>query len=242
MEKQEIITVTRLYCAIFDGGFWLSVANDNRVQLRKFVMDDNSAPNMDNVHITEEDFYQIYQVIGTLTEREQKVLGMRFGFGNNDGKPRTLESIAKEFNVTRERIRQIEQNALRKMRKPDRCGQLPRIFKSEMFLEEIVKVSREIQESCQREVELRGVLYQLKQLPIVLSEDAEAISDKISDLDKLDLSFFTYIALERIGISAVAELCCLQEAELCKNLNIRVRKMVVREVKKRLTEKGLSLV
>ena len=34
MEKQEIITVTRLYCAIFDGGFWLSVANDNRVQLR----------------------------------------------------------------------------------------------------------------------------------------------------------------------------------------------------------------
>ena len=54
----------------------------------------------------------------TLTEREQKVIRLRYGLG--DGHPRTLEEVGKEFNVTRERIRQIEAKALRKLRHPSR--------------------------------------------------------------------------------------------------------------------------
>ena len=59
---------------------------------------------------------QLVEVLGTLTEREQKVLRLRFGL--DDGRARTLEEVGKEFNVTRERIRQIEAKALRKLRHP----------------------------------------------------------------------------------------------------------------------------
>ena len=59
---------------------------------------------------------QLVEVLGTLTEREQKVLRLRFGM--DDGRARTLEEVGKEFNVTRERIRQIEAKALRKLRHP----------------------------------------------------------------------------------------------------------------------------
>ena len=61
---------------------------------------------------------QLVEVLGTLTEREQKVLRLRFGM--DDGRARTLEEVGKEFNVTRERIRQIEAKALRKLRHPSR--------------------------------------------------------------------------------------------------------------------------
>ena len=61
-------------------------------------------------------------VLGSLTERERKVLELRFGFG--DGYARTLEEVGKQFNVTRERIRQIEAKALRKMRHPSRLKHL----------------------------------------------------------------------------------------------------------------------
>ena len=61
-------------------------------------------------------------VLGTLTEREQKVLRLRFGL--DDGRARTLEEVGKEFNVTRERIRQIEAKALRKLRHPSRSRKL----------------------------------------------------------------------------------------------------------------------
>ncbi len=61
---------------------------------------------------------QIAEVLGTLTDREEKVLRLRFGL--EDGRPRTLEEVGKEFNVTRERIRQIEAKALRKLRHPSR--------------------------------------------------------------------------------------------------------------------------
>ena len=57
-------------------------------------------------------------VLDTLTPREEKVLRLRYGI--DDGKPRTLEEVGKEFNVTRERIRQIEAKALRKLRHPSR--------------------------------------------------------------------------------------------------------------------------
>ncbi|MBQ1802823.1 RNA polymerase sigma factor RpoD [Lachnobacterium bovis] len=65
---------------------------------------------------------QLGEVLGTLTEREQKVLTLRFGL--EDGRARTLEEVGKEFNVTRERIRQIEAKALRKLRHPSRSRKL----------------------------------------------------------------------------------------------------------------------
>jgi RNA polymerase primary sigma factor len=61
-------------------------------------------------------------VLKTLTTREEKVLAMRFGL--EDGHPHTLEEVGKEFNVTRERIRQIEAKALRKLRHPSRSKRL----------------------------------------------------------------------------------------------------------------------
>ena len=65
---------------------------------------------------------QLSEVLGTLTDRERKVLELRFGL--DDGRARTLEEVGKEFNVTRERIRQIEAKALRKLRHPSRSRKL----------------------------------------------------------------------------------------------------------------------
>jgi len=65
---------------------------------------------------------QLLEVLDTLTEREQKVLKLRFGL--EDGRPRTLEEVGKQFHVTRERIRQIEAKALRKLRHPSRSRKL----------------------------------------------------------------------------------------------------------------------
>ena len=65
---------------------------------------------------------QLMEVLDTLTPREEKVLRLRFGL--DDGKARTLEEVGKEFNVTRERIRQIEAKALRKLRHPSRSKKL----------------------------------------------------------------------------------------------------------------------
>lgn len=65
---------------------------------------------------------QLGEVLGTLTEREEKVLRLRFGL--EDGRSRTLEEVGKEFDVTRERIRQIEAKALRKLRHPSRSKKL----------------------------------------------------------------------------------------------------------------------
>ena len=65
---------------------------------------------------------QLNDVMSTLTPREAKVLRLRFGL--DDGKARTLEEVGKEFDVTRERIRQIEAKALRKLRHPSRSKKL----------------------------------------------------------------------------------------------------------------------
>ena len=73
----------------------------------------------DNVPVPAE---QLVEVLGTLTEREQKVLRLRFGM--DDGRARTLEEVGREFNVTRERIRQIEAKALRKLRNPVRSKRI----------------------------------------------------------------------------------------------------------------------
>jgi RNA polymerase primary sigma factor len=74
---------------------------------------------------------QITRVLKTLTVREQKVLTLRFGIG--DGSPRTLEEVGRVFDVTRERVRQIEAKALRKMRHPTRSRKLQGFLESEEY-------------------------------------------------------------------------------------------------------------
>ncbi len=97
------------------------IGEEEDSHLGDFIQDDNVPVPADAAAFTllKE---QLGEVLGTLTEREQKVLTLRFGL--QDGRARTLEEVGKEFNVTRERIRQIEAKALRKLRHPSRSRKL----------------------------------------------------------------------------------------------------------------------
>ena len=97
------------------------IGEEEDSHLGDFIKDDNVPVPADAAAFTllKE---QLEEVLGTLTEREQKVLTLRFGL--EDGRARTLEEVGKEFNVTRERIRQIEAKALRKLRHPARARYL----------------------------------------------------------------------------------------------------------------------
>ena len=97
------------------------IGEEEDSHLGDFIQDDNVPVPADAAAFTllKE---QLVEVLGTLTDREQKVLRLRFGL--DDGRARTLEEVGKEFNVTRERIRQIEAKALRKLRHPSRSRKL----------------------------------------------------------------------------------------------------------------------
>lgn len=97
------------------------IGEEEDSHLGDFIKDDNVPVPADAATFTllKE---QLEEVLETLTEREQKVLTLRFGL--EDGRARTLEEVGKEFNVTRERIRQIEAKALRKLRHPSRSRKL----------------------------------------------------------------------------------------------------------------------
>ena len=97
------------------------IGEEEDSHLGDFIQDDNVPVPADAAAFTllKE---QLIEVLGTLTEREQKVLRLRFGL--DDGRARTLEEVGKEFNVTRERIRQIEAKALRNPRHPSRSRKL----------------------------------------------------------------------------------------------------------------------
>ena len=97
------------------------IGEEEDSHLGDFIQDDNVPVPADAAAFTllKE---QLVEVLGTLTERAQKVLRLRFGL--DDGRARTLEEVGKEFNVTRERIRQIEAKALRKLRHPSRSRKL----------------------------------------------------------------------------------------------------------------------
>ena len=89
------------------------IGEEEDSHLGDFIQDDNAFTLLHE---------QLMEVLLTLTEREQKVLRLRFGL--DDGRPRTLEEVGRQFNVTRERIRQIEAKALRKLRHPSRSKKL----------------------------------------------------------------------------------------------------------------------
>ena len=97
------------------------IGEEEDSHLSDFIEDEGSVAPTDAVAFTmlKE---QLLGVLDTLTPREEKVLRLRYGL--DDGRPRTLEEVGKEFNVTRERIRQIEAKALRKLRHPSRSKRL----------------------------------------------------------------------------------------------------------------------
>ena len=97
------------------------IGEEDDSHLGDFIQDDDSPAPQDSAAYTmlRE---QLEEVMGTLTPREAKVLKLRFGL--EDGKSRTLEEVGREFKVTRERIRQIEAKALRKLRHPSRSKKL----------------------------------------------------------------------------------------------------------------------
>ena len=103
------------------------IGEEDDSHLGDFIQDDDSPAPQDSAAYTmlRE---QLEEVMNTLTPREAKVLKLRFGL--EDGKSRTLEEVGREFQVTRERIRQIEAKALRKLKHPKRAGKL------KIFLEE----------------------------------------------------------------------------------------------------------
>ena len=97
------------------------VGDDKETTLEEFLSDQNKPTLYDKVS---REFLKDYlnDVLDTLSDREKKVLIMRFGL--DDGKPKTLEAVGREFRVTRERIRQIEAKAIRKLRHPTRAKKL----------------------------------------------------------------------------------------------------------------------
>ncbi len=97
------------------------VGEEEDSRLADFIVDENAMTPSDSVEINMRK-EQLLGVLNTLTPREEKVLRLRYGI--DDGKIRTLEEVGKEFNVTRERIRQIEAKALRKLRHPSRSKKL----------------------------------------------------------------------------------------------------------------------
>ena len=97
------------------------IGEEEDSHLGDFIEDESTVTPSDSVSTTmlKE---TLLSVLNTLTPREEKVLRLRYGV--DDGRPRTLEEVGREFNVTRERIRQIEAKALRKLRHPSRSKHL----------------------------------------------------------------------------------------------------------------------
>ena len=101
------------------------INDDDETTVGDLIADDTDDSPIEEIY-HEEVNKTILDVLSTLEEREKEVIIMRFGLGDN--KPKTLEEIGKHFNLTRERIRQIEEKALRKLRNPIRSGILKTVF------------------------------------------------------------------------------------------------------------------
>ena len=101
------------------------INDDDETTVGDLIADDTEESPLEEVY-HEEVNRTILEVLATLEEREKEIIIMRFGIGDN--KPKTLEEIGKHFNLTRERIRQIEEKALRKLRNPIRSNQLKTMF------------------------------------------------------------------------------------------------------------------
>ena len=107
----EYYTISKEPCSLD-----VTIDEDEDTAMIDLIADENATKFMDIDDLSIRD--TIYSVLNTLSERERKIIELRFGF--TDGRQHTLEEVGKEFNLTKERIRQLEASALKKLRKPVR--------------------------------------------------------------------------------------------------------------------------
>ena len=105
----------------------MPIGDEDSSQLGDFI-EDRNFDSPDNITLRNILREELIKSMDILTEREQMILKLRFGF--DDGRPRTLEEVGKVYNVTRERIRQIEEKALKKLRHPVRKAKLDNFRKT----------------------------------------------------------------------------------------------------------------
>ena len=117
----EYYTISKEPCSLD-----VTIDEDEDTAMIDLIADENTTKFMDIDDLSIRD--TIYSVLNTLSERERKIIELRFGF--TDGRQHTLEEVGKEFNLTKERIRQLEASALKKLRNPVRSEKLREVWES----------------------------------------------------------------------------------------------------------------
>ena len=117
----EYYTISKEPCSLD-----VTIDEDEDTAMIDLIADENATKFMDIDDLSIRD--TIYSVLNTLSERERKIIELRFGF--TDGRQHTLEEVGKEFNLTKERIRQLEASALKKLRNPARSEKLREVWES----------------------------------------------------------------------------------------------------------------
>ena len=117
----EYYTISKEPCSLD-----VTIDEDEDTAMIDLIADENATKFMDIDDLSIRD--TIYSVLNTLSERERKIIELRFGF--TDGRQHTLEEVGKEFNITKERIRQLEASALKKLRNPVRSEKLREVWEN----------------------------------------------------------------------------------------------------------------
>ena len=117
----EYYTISKEPCSLD-----VTIDEDEDTAMIDLIADENATKFMDIDDLSVRD--TIYSVLNTLSERERKIIELRFGF--TDGRQHTLEEVGKEFNLTKERIRQLEASALKKLRNPVRSEKLREVWEN----------------------------------------------------------------------------------------------------------------
>lgn len=117
----EYYTISKEPCSLD-----VTIDEDEDTAIIDLIADENATKFMDIDNLSVRD--TIYSVLNTLSERERKIIELRFGF--TDGRQHTLEEVGKEFNLTKERIRQLEASALKKLRNPVRSEKLREVWEN----------------------------------------------------------------------------------------------------------------
>lgn len=195
----------------------------------ELVKEVDSSETVVDESITEEFQRVLFDILGCLKEREERIIRLRYGL--EDGKRHTLEEIGKEFGVTRERIRQLEQKGLRKLRTFSRRDRIRAYVDPELDIEEILRqfmektlVIRRPRTAAERLLESSDSKY--------INEDG-SISDDLP-IEELGLSDRPYNCIKGAGVNTLGELCSMSVEDVRGLGNFGITSM--REVRSVLLE------
>ncbi|SEL76497.1 RNA polymerase sigma factor, sigma-70 family [Butyrivibrio sp. ob235] len=198
------------------------------------VKEGDSSETVVDDSITEEFERVLFDILGCLKEREERIIRLRYGL--EDGKRHTLEEIGKEFGVTRERIRQLEQKGLRKLRTFSRRDRIRAYVDPELDIEEILRqfmektlVIRRPRTAAERLLESSDSKY--------INEDG-SISDDLP-IEELGLSDRPYNCIKGAGVNTLGELCSMSVEDVRELGNFGITSM--REVRSVLLEYDRAL-